>query len=121
MLDADLRELLASLTYHRLELGVVSGHAVVSHGYPRFTEDLDLFVHADPENAGRVMSALTAFSFGQIGLAPDDCMADDRMIQLGRAPNRVDVLRRLRWRRRRTPERWCQRRSARSWSSSREG
>jgi hypothetical protein len=95
MLDADLRELLASLIAHGVEFLVVGGHAVAFHGYPRFTEDLDLLVRADPLNAARVMSALDAFGFGNIGLTADDFVADDRVIQLGRAPNRVDLLTRL--------------------------
>jgi hypothetical protein len=95
MLDADLRELLASLIAHGVEFLVVGGHAVAFHGYPRFTEDLDLLVRADRENATRVMEALTAFGFGSVGLTADDFVADDRVIQLGRAPNRVDLLTRL--------------------------
>ena len=95
MLDAGLRELLASLIAHGVEFLVVGGHAVAFHGYPRFTEDLELLVRADSRNAARVMSALEAFGFGNIGLTADDFVADDRVIQLGRAPNRVDLLTRL--------------------------
>jgi len=95
MLDEDLRELLALLIAHHVEFLVVGGHAVAFHGYPRFTEDLDLFVRADDVNAARIMAALDAFGFGQIGLSEDDFVADDRVIQLGRAPNRVDLLTRL--------------------------
>ncbi len=52
----------------------------------------NLFVRAEPDNAMRVMAALYAFGFGQVGLAPDVFVADDRAIQLGHAPNRVDLL-----------------------------
>ena len=95
MLDEDLRELLALLTEHRVEFLVVGGHAVAFHGYPRFTEDLDLFVRADHANAARIIATLDAFGFGAVGLKVDDFVADDRVIQLGRAPNRVDMLTRL--------------------------
>jgi len=95
ILDADLRELLALLTEHRVEYLVVGGHAVAFHGYPRFTEDLDLFVRAEPENASRVIAALEAFGFGSLSLTVADFVADDRVVQLGRAPNRVDLLTRL--------------------------
>ena len=95
ILDADLRALLALLTEHRVEYLVVGGHAVAFHGYPRFTEDLDLFVRAEPENASRVIAALEAFGFGNLGLTVADFVADDRVVQLGRAPNRVDLLTRL--------------------------
>lgn len=96
ILDADLRALLALLTEHRVEYLVVGGHAVAFHGYPRFTEDLDLYVRAEPDNASRVIAALEAFGFASLGLTIADFVADDRVIQLGRAPNRVDFLTRLR-------------------------
>lgn len=95
MLDADLRELLESLIAHHVDFLVVGGHAVAFHGYPRFTEALDLLVRPDRENATRIMQALTDFGFGAIGLTVEDFIADDRVIQLGRAPNRVDLLTRL--------------------------
>ena len=96
ILDADLRALLALLTEHRVEYLVVGGHAVAFHGYPRFTEDLDLYVRAEPDNASRVIAALEAFGFASLGLTIADFVADDRVVQLGRAPNRVDFLTRLR-------------------------
>lgn len=65
ILDADLRALLVLLTEHRVEYLVVGGHAVAFHGYPRFTEDLDLYVRAEPENASRVIAALEAFGLGE--------------------------------------------------------
>lgn len=92
MLDEDLRELLALLIARRVDFLVAGGHAVAFHGYPRFTEDLDLFVRATPENGARILAALEAFGFGGLGLTVDDFTADDRVIQLGRAPNRVDLL-----------------------------
>lgn len=90
-----MRELLALLIAHHVEFLVAGGHAVAFHGYPRFTEHLDLYVRADPTHAARIMASLEAFGFGQIGLTVDDFVADDRVIQLGRAPNRVDLLTRL--------------------------
>ncbi len=95
IVDADLRELLALLTDHRVEYLVVGGHAVAFHGYPRFTAALDLFVRPEPDNALRIIAALEAFGFGSLGLTIDDFVADDRVVQLGRAPNRVDLLTRL--------------------------
>lgn len=95
MLDADLHELLALLIANQVEFLVVGGHAVAFYGYPRFTEDLDLYVRPSRENAARTMAALQAFGFGNVGIAAEDFVADDRVIQLGRAPNRVDLLTRL--------------------------
>lgn len=95
MLDEDLRELLALFISHHVEFLVAGGHAVAFHGYPRYTEDLDLYVRADATNASRIIAALDAFGFGEVGLKAEDFVADDRVIQLGRAPNRIDMLTRL--------------------------
>jgi hypothetical protein len=94
-LDADLRELLALLTERRVDFLVAGGHAVAFHGYPRHTDDLDLLVRPEADNAIRVIDALASFGFGGVGLTVDDFTADDRVIQLGYAPNRVDLLTRL--------------------------
>ena len=53
---------------------MVGGFALAFHGAPRFTGDLDLLVRPDPTNARKVLSALTAFGFGDLGLTVDDFM-----------------------------------------------
>ncbi len=95
MLDKDLRELLALFRSKGVEFLVVGGHAVAFHGRPRLTDDLDLFVRPDAENGERIVQALREFGFGSLDLSAADFAADDRVIQLGRAPNRVDLLTRL--------------------------
>jgi len=95
MLDADLRELLKLLTAHHVDFMVVGGHAVAFHGYPRLTDDVGVLVRPTSENAGRILAALAEFVFGNIGLTVGDFTADDRVIQLGRDPNRIDLLTRL--------------------------
>jgi hypothetical protein len=94
-LHKDLRELLALFSSNDVEYVVVGGHAVAFHGYPRFTEDLDCYVRPTEENGSRIVRALSEFGFASVGLSAADFAADDRMIQLGRAPNRVDLLTRL--------------------------
>lgn len=94
-MDKGLRELLASLNAGGVEFLVVGGHAVAFHGRPRLTEDLDLFVRPDLANGERIIRALQAFGFGSLGITAADFSADDRVVQLGRAPNRVDLLTKL--------------------------
>ena len=95
ILDKDLRELLALFRETGVEFLVVGGHAVAFHGRPRLTDDLDLFVRPDLENGKRIVQALERFGFGSLEIVPADFLADDRVIQLGRAPNRVDLLTKL--------------------------
>src|SRR5688572_25133314 len=94
-LDKDLLELLELFRAKGVEFLVVGGHAVAFHGNPRLTEDLDLFVRPDRANGQRVVDALREFGFGSLDITAADFQADDRVIQLGRAPNRVDLLTRL--------------------------
>ena len=94
-LDKDLLELLALFREEGVEFLVVGGHAVAFHGRPRLTEDLYLFVRSDIDNGRRIVAALQRFGFASVGLTADDFIAADRVIQLGRAPNRVDLLTRL--------------------------
>ena len=91
-LPRDFSELLASFVEHRVEFIVVGAYAVAFHGRPRMTGDLDLFVAPTPENAARVMRALDAFGFGDVGLAESDFATPDTVIQLGVAPVRIDLL-----------------------------
>ena len=94
-LDKDLRECVELFLSRGVEFVVVGGHAVAYHGYPRLTDDLDLLILPTSENAERVVQALSDFGFDSVGLTVADFVADDRVIQLGRAPNRIDLLTRL--------------------------
>jgi hypothetical protein len=88
----DFEELFGYLTARSVRFVVVGGHALAFHGHPRFTKDLDIFVEPTPENAGRLLSALVDFGFGGVGLTAADFSTPGRVVQLGVAPNRVDLL-----------------------------
>ena len=83
-LQSDLREFIGLLNSLRVEYLVVGGHAVAFHGHPRFTGDIDFFIRATGENAGRVLRALDAFGFGSLGITATDLTEPDRVVQLGR-------------------------------------
>jgi hypothetical protein len=71
---------------------VVGGYAVAFHGRPRFTKDIDVFIEPSPENAERLLIALADFGFGSLGLTIADFAAPGKIVQLGIAPNRIDLL-----------------------------
>ncbi len=91
-LNKDLREFLGLLNSNEVEYLVVGAFAVAYHGFPRYTADLDLFIRPNPENAGRVLRALSQFGFGSAGILAEDLQAPGKVIQLGVQPNRVDLL-----------------------------
>lgn len=91
-MNRDFRELLECFASHDVRYLVIGGWALAAHGVPRMTKDLDLWVWPDSANARKVVAALEAFGFGDLGLTADDFQAPDVVIQLGYPPNRVDLL-----------------------------
>jgi hypothetical protein len=88
----DFRDLLALFNEHEVAYLVVGGYALAFHGAPRFTGDIDLYVRPHPENARRVMAALSDFGFGSVGLSADDFERPDNVVQLGVPPVRIDLI-----------------------------
>ncbi len=63
MADGDLQRIFSALGAARVRYLVVGGVAVVLHGYPRFTADLDLIVELTPDNALAAVRALSSLGF----------------------------------------------------------
>jgi hypothetical protein len=91
-LQTDLNEFVGLLNSHKVEYLVVGGHAVAFHGHPRFTGDIDFFINATAENARRILDVLSSFGFGNLGISAEDLTSPDKVVQLGRPPNRIDLL-----------------------------
>ena len=90
-LQKDLKEFVASLNAKRVEFLVVGAHALAYHGHPRFTGDLDIALARSEENAVKVIEALHDFGFSDLSISLDDFQQEDRIVQLGVAPNRIDL------------------------------
>jgi hypothetical protein len=60
---ADLEQVLTALASSGSRYLVVGGVAVVLHGYPRFTADLDLIVSLEPANVLSALGALESLGF----------------------------------------------------------
>lgn len=91
-LNPDFQEFLRSFVVHDVRFLIVGGYALAAHGHPRYTKDLDVWVWTDPSNSARVIAALEDFGFGGLGLASADFEEPDSVIQLGREPQRIDIL-----------------------------
>lgn len=88
----DFRELLELFNKHQVEFMLVGGYALAYHGAPRYTGDMDLFVHISSQNAARIMAALKEFGFGSVGITAEDLQEENMVIQLGVPPVRVDIV-----------------------------
>lgn len=93
MSSRDYEEFLASLNAHGVRYLLVGAHAVAHHARPRATKDLDVYVEPTAENAERVLAAIRDFFGGaDLGLGVADLTAPERVVQLGVAPARIDLL-----------------------------
>lgn len=91
-LNRDFSEFIACFVAHDVQFLVVGGYALAAHGTPRYTKDLDVWVRLDPDNARRVVAALDEFGFDGLGLTEADFLDPEVVVQLGREPQRIDIL-----------------------------
>ena len=88
------KELLQLLNDFEVEYLIVGGFAVMKYSEPRYTKDLDVWVHNSRQNSLRVVEALKKFG------APVDhdkvtaeTLTDKQVVyQIGIAPVRIDIL-----------------------------
>ncbi len=92
VLNKDFREFIELLNVHNIKYLVVGGYAVTIHGYPRYTNDIDIWFWVDRTNAKNLIDALKDFGFGSLDIKIEDFLNPDRVIQLGYPPNRIDLL-----------------------------
>ena len=91
-LNNDLREFLELLNSRGVDYVIVGAHSLAFHGRPRYTGDLDVLVGATPENAAKLVDLLNQFGFADCGFKESDFTEPEQTIQLGRTPNRIDLL-----------------------------
>ena len=91
-LNRDFQEFLRSFVEHEVRFLIVGGYALAAHGHPRYTKDLDVWVWTERQNAEKVIVALEEFGFGGLGLSASDFEDPDMVVQLGREPQRIDLL-----------------------------
>jgi hypothetical protein len=92
MLNPDFREILSGFIAGKVEFLVVGAYALAVHGLPRATGDLDLWISPTQPNARRVWRALANFGAALDAVTEEDFSVPDTVVQIGRAPRRVDVL-----------------------------
>jgi hypothetical protein len=68
--------IVAALNAARVRYLIAGGLAVVTHGYVRFTADVDLIVDLEPANAKRAIAALAGLGYRPRAPVPFDDFAD---------------------------------------------
>lgn len=93
----DILDFIRVLHAHAVKYLVVGGEAVIYHGYPRFTGDVDFFYSDARKNVEALFAALREFWRGNVpSLESARELAEPGVIfQFGRPPNRIDLLNRI--------------------------
>lgn len=90
-MNQDFKEFFKSLNARGVEFLVVGGVAYNFYAPPRATKDIDVWIRPTQENAVAFLSALRDFGFAH-DLDAKELVERDKVLILGRAPNRIDVL-----------------------------
>jgi predicted nucleotidyltransferase len=88
------KELLQLLNEFEVEYLIVGGFAVMKYGEPRYTKDLDVWVHNSAQNSLRLVEALKKFGapIENDGITAQTFTEKQIVYQIGVAPVRIDVL-----------------------------
>jgi len=84
----DFEDMLSLLQKHGVRYLIIGGLAFTYHAVPRYTKDIDLWIDPVRDNVKRANEALR--EFGSPFLL--DREKRDEILQLGIAPNRIDLL-----------------------------
>ncbi|MDI6803876.1 MAG: nucleotidyltransferase [Bacteroidota bacterium] len=90
--SADFEEFLKLLNKNKVKYLIVGGYAYAIHFKPRYTNDIDIFILAETQNAAKVLKTLKDFGFGELTISKKDLTKPDQVIQLGYPPLRIDLL-----------------------------
>ena len=90
-LPLDFKEFLKLLNEKNVRYLLIGGYAVGYHGYPRATNDMDVWIAIHPDNAQRIVDVLKEFGFDLPELTPDLFLKENKIIRMGNPPMRLEI------------------------------
>ncbi len=91
MLNQDYKEMLSILLKNDVKFLTVGAYALGSHGFPRATGDIDIWVKADKENSEKIYRSLIEFGAPKDHFQKDTFANEGNILQLGVRPRRIDI------------------------------
>ncbi len=92
VLPPDFKEFLNLLKSKNIRYLLIGGYAVGYHGYPRSTNDMDIWIATDPKTAERMVLALKEFGFDTPQLSEKLFLKEKSVVRMGIAPIRIEIL-----------------------------
>ena len=91
-LARDFEDFIRLLNRHGVRYMVVGGYALAFHGTPRYTGDIDIWIHISEQNAAKLLAVLKDFGLAALGFTKEDFLKEGLISQIGRPPLRIDIL-----------------------------
>lgn len=91
-LNEDFKDLLRLLNSKNVRYLLIGGYAVIMHGHPRLTNDLDIVIANDAENIERCLSSLRDFGFGGPSMVPALFSEPKSVVRMGVEPVKIEIL-----------------------------
>ncbi|MFO8091137.1 MAG: hypothetical protein R6U13_14960 [Desulfatiglandaceae bacterium] len=92
VLPQDFKEFLNMLKTKNIDYLLIGGYAVGYHGYPRATNDMDIWIAIDPKTAEKMVQALKEFGFDTPELTTELFLKKNNIVRMGIAPMRIGIL-----------------------------
>ena len=91
-LPPDFKKFLKLLGKYEVKYLIVGGYAVAYHGYIRATNDIDIWISNDTENAKYITEAIREFGFDVPELSSELFLKEKQVIRMGNPPLRIEII-----------------------------
>jgi hypothetical protein len=90
--ERDFEEFVQLLNKHEVKYLIVGAYSLSLYTEPRNTGDIDFFIERTQINAEKISHVLKEFGFDDLAISNSDLMSEDKIIQLGYPPVRIDIM-----------------------------
>lgn len=91
-MEEEYLNLIRLLNEQNVEYVVLGGHAVIAHGHLRTTGDVDIFVNATDENAGRLLVVMSCYGYENGEFTKEDFTKIPSYLSFGRHDGWIDIM-----------------------------
>ena len=92
VLPQDFKEFLNLLKSKNIQYLLIGGYAVGYHGYPRATNDMDIWIAMNPKTAEQMVITLKEFGFDIPELSEELFLKKNSIVRMGLPPMRIEIL-----------------------------
>lgn len=93
-LPSHFKDFINQLNRHKVKYLLVGGYAMGAYGHIRATNDLDIYIQADEENASKMIQACVDYGIAGSSIEIDMFLVA-RVVGIGEPPLRIEILKKL--------------------------